>query len=145
MQTVQNRLVPPPTPFLFISPYRVIPRQHEQILELLRTIVLQLLFDSRHLENYIQERINRFSVEVNIVDCITRALNSSASEHIINTQLNTLYSQPEACYLGALGISKERLKPMIKPAVLSLCAESAPLVLGKVAEQDSNGSSPVSQ
>ena len=112
---------------------------------MLRTIVLQLLFDSRHLENYIQERINRFSVEVNIVDCITRALNSAASEHVINAHLSRLYSQPEAYYLRVLGITRGKLKPMIKPAVLSLCAESAPLVLGRVAEQDSEDSSPVSQ
>lgn len=115
---------------------RVIPRQHEQILELLRTIVLQLLFDSRHLENYVQERINKFSVEVNIVDCITRALDSKSSERIIDNHLNRLYSQPESAYLNAVGVSKGKLKVMIKPAVLSLCAESAPLVLGTAADRN---------
>ena len=116
--------------FCLYNYYRVIPRQHAQILELLRTIVLQLLFDSKHLENYIQERINKFSVEVNIVDCITQALNSRFSERIIDSHINRLYTQPEAAYLNAIGVSKGRLKPMIKPAVLSLCAESAPLVIG---------------
>lgn len=78
------------------------------------------------------------------MDCITQALNSSNSDHIIDTHLSQLYSQPEALYLNALGVTKVKLKPLIRPAVLSLCAETAPLILGRATEKRLSGSLPVS-
>lgn len=90
-----------------------------------------MLFDNEHLEKYFTERINRFSVETNVVECITRALDSHTTEQIINDHLSRLYDQPESYYLNTLGVSQSRLKPMIKPAILSLCAETAPFVLGQ--------------
>ena len=93
-----------------------------------------MLFDSEHMKHYVLERISRFSVEVNIVESITRALNSRKAETIIEDNLVQLYSQPEAYYLNILGVSKSHLKPMIRPAILSLCAETAPTVLEKLQE-----------
>ena len=92
-------------------------------------IVLQMLFDSEHLENYITRKIHQFSSNVNIVENISKALQSPEAERIIDSRLDSLYSQPEAYYLQALGMNREQVKPMIRPAVISLCAESAPYVL----------------
>ena len=46
--------------------------------------------------------------------------------------MDSLYIQPEGQYLQTLGLSKLKLRPLIKPAILSLCAETAPMVLGTV-------------
>ena len=97
-------------------------------------IVLQMVFDSQHLETYITRKISQFSSNVRVVDNITAALNSPEAERIVEERLEVLYVQPEGQYLEALGLSKVRLRPLIKPAVLSLCAETAPLVLDSVAE-----------
>ena len=97
-------------------------------------IVLQFLFDSQHLEKYITQRIKQFSSHVRVVDNITQALNSSETEQIIEERLTYLYSQPESYLLEQLGLKKEVVKPMIKPSIVSLCAESAPYVLDMVAE-----------
>ena len=112
--------------------HRVISRQSEQIGNVIRMIVLQMLFDSEHLHNYVEERLSRFSAEVNIAECITEALQSNDAERIIESHMNRLYAQPEAYFLQALGISRSKLKPMIQPSILSLCAETAPLVVGNI-------------
>lgn len=115
--------------------YRVFYRQHRQIRNVVKLIVLQMVFDSQHLEMYITRKINQFSSKLQVVDSITTALNSPEVERIIEERLDVLYTQPEGQYLEALGMSKVRLQPLIKPAVLSLCAETAPLLLDGVTER----------
>lgn len=110
-------------------------RQHKEIRDVIKKIVLHMLFDFQHLENYMLRKIRQFSSNVNIVENITQALNSPEAEKIIDDRLNDLYSQPEAHYLEVLGLRKEQLRPMIKPAVLSLCAESGPMVLDSVTKE----------
>lgn len=96
-----------------------------------------MLFDSEHLERYFIERINQFSVQTNIVECITGAMESRKAEKIIEDHLTKLYDSPDAYYLQILGVTRDRLKPMIGPAVLSLCAEAAPVVFGEFRSRDS--------
>lgn len=99
-------------------------------------IVLQMLFDSEHLGNYITRKIHQFSSNVQIAENISQALQTPEAERIIDKRLDYLYSQPEAYYLQALGLNRERIKPMIRPAVISLCAESAPYVLDMMHQPD---------
>ena len=110
-------------------------RQHREIRDVVKLIVLQMVFNSQHLETYITRKISQFSSSVQIADSIMNALNSPEVERIIEERLETLYVQPEGQYLETLGLSKVRLRPLIKPAVLSLCAETAPLVLDSVTER----------
>ena len=114
--------------------HRVFYKRHKLIREVIKIIVLQFLFDSQHLEKYITQRIKQFSSHVRIVDNITQALDSSETEQIIEERLTYLYSQPESYLLEQLGLKKDVVKPMIKPSIISLCAESAPYVLDMVAE-----------
>ena len=107
-----------------------------QVRNIIKMIVLQMLFDSEHLENYITRKIHQFSSNVQIVENISQALQTPEAERIIDKRLDYLYSQPEAYYLQALGLSRERIKPMIRPAVISLCAESAPYVLDMMHRPD---------
>ena len=95
-------------------------------------IVLQMLFDSEHLETYITRKIHHFSSNVQIAENIAHALQTPEAESIIDRNLDHVYSRPEAYYLQALGLTREKLKPMIRPAVISLCAESAPYVLDTI-------------
>ena len=124
--------------YCFTFSLSVFYRQHRQIRDVIKLIVLQMVFNSHHLETYITRKISQFSSSTRVVDSITNALNSPEVERIIEERLDTLYVQPEGQYLEALGLSKVRLRPLIKPAVLSLCAESAPLVLDDVTERKIN-------
>ena len=88
-----------------------------------------MLFDSEHLKNYILERISKFSIDINIMESIDKGLKSNRASVIIDHHLDELYTQPESQYLISLGVSRSMLIPMIRPAILSLCAEAAPYVL----------------
>ncbi len=101
-------------------------------------IVLQLLFDTQHLEHYITRKIKQYSSRVRIVDNITSALNSTEVEQIIEDRLSYLYSQPEAHYLDQLGLTRDDVKGLVKPSILSLCSEAAPFVLDTVADVDTD-------
>ena len=96
-----------------------------------------MLFDNEHIERYFLEKLNRFAVDTDIVQCIQTAISSRTAEKIINDHLNRLYEGPDAYYLNILGVTKERLKPMIAPSLLSLCAETAPFVLEKLNQRHS--------
>ena len=113
-------------------------RQHRQIRNVVKLIVLQMVFNSQQLETYITRKISQFSSSVQVVDSITATLSSPEVEQIIEERLEVLYVQPEGQYLKALGLNKEQLRPLIKPAVLSLCAETAPLLLDSVTERRKN-------
>ena len=110
-------------------------RRHEQIRHVVKLIVLQMVFDSQHLETYLTRKIAQFSSSVQVVDSINSALSSPEVERLIEERLEILYVQPEGQYLEALGLSKQRLRLLIKPAVISLYAEAAPLVLDGVTER----------
>ena len=116
----------------FLVFYSVFYRHHKQVRDVIKMIVLHMLFDSQHLENYMLTKIRQFSSNVQVVDNIQQALDSPETEKIIKEKLEALYSLPEGHYLEVLGLTKEQLRPMIKPSVISLCAESAPMVLDTI-------------
>ena len=101
----------------------------------MKLIVLQMVFDSQHLQTYLSRKIAQFSSSIQVVDSINSALSSPEVERIVEERLEILFVQPEGQYLEALGLSRERLRPLVKPAVLSLYAEAAPLVLDGVTER----------
>lgn len=96
---------------------------------MIRLIVLQQLFSSEHLQDYISKKIRQFSSHVQVTENITTALNSAEMAQIINKRLDLLFAEPEAQFLQALGVHREEVESIIRPAVLSLCAETAPFVL----------------
>ncbi len=108
---------------------RVFYRRHNKIKNVIRLIVLQQLFSSEHLQNYISKKIRQFSSHVQVTESITTALHSQETAQIIKRRMDELFADPEVQFLEALGVTREHLEAIIRPAVLSLCAETAPFVL----------------
>lgn len=100
-------------------------RRHGQIKNVIRLIVLQQLFSSEHLQNYISKKIRQFSSHVQVTESITKALSSPEMAQIINRRLDLVYAEPEAQFLEGLGVTRKQVESMIRPAVLSLYAETA--------------------
>lgn len=119
-------------------------RRHAQIKNVIKLIVLQQLFSSEHLQDYISKKIRQFSSHVQVTENINAALNSTEIAQIINRRLDQLFAEPEAQFLQALGITREEVESIIRPAVLSLCAESAPYVLDNM-QQSQLGNPKVSR
>lgn len=107
-------------------------KRHTQIKHVIKLIVLQQLFSSEHLQTYISKKIRQFSSHVQVTDSINKALDSPETAQLINNRLDLLFAEPEAQFLDALGVSRVELLRIVRPAVLSLCAETAPYVLDNV-------------
>ena len=58
-----------------------------------------------------------------------KALESTDTALLINQRLDQVFAEPEAQFLEALGVGRKDIEEMIRPAILSLCAETAPYVL----------------
>lgn len=114
-------------------------RRHKQIKNVIRLIVLQQLFSSEHLQDYISKKIREFSSQVRVTESITSALHSAETTHIIDTRLDLLFAEPEVQFLDALGVKREQLESIIRPSVLSLCAETAPYVLDNMQQSQFDG------
>ena len=67
-----------------------------------------------------------------MTESIAQALNSPEVAQIISHRLDGILADPDAQLLEAVGLNREQLESMIRPAVLSLCAEAAPYVLDNV-------------
>ena len=109
---------------------RVFYRRHRDIRGIIKLVVLQMLFETHVLEDYIQSKAKQFQTSVQVADSVLQALNKEEAEQIIEKKLNTVFESPDEYYLSILGASKESLRPMVKPAVLSLCAEATALAAG---------------
>ena len=110
--------------------FRVFYRRHREIREIIKLVVLQMLFETHVLEDYIVSKARHFQTSVQVAESVLLALNKEEAEQLIEKRLNTIFASPDEYYLSALGVSKESLKPMVKPAVLSLCAEATTLAAG---------------
>ncbi len=95
-------------------------------------IVLQLLFNSEHLQDYISKKIREFSSHVQVTESIAQALNSPEAARIIERHLDIALAEPEAQFLEPLGLNRKKIEATVRPAVLSLCAETAPFVLDNI-------------
>lgn len=102
-------------------------RRHKGIRDIIKLVVLQMLFETHVLEDYILSKTKQFQTSVQVAESVLLALNKEEAEQIIEKKLNALFASPEEYYFSVLGITKESLKPMVKPAVLSLCAEATTL------------------
>ena len=102
----------------------------------IKLIVLQMLFDTHHLEDHLLKKVREFQSTVHVTDSIMEALSSPEAERIIKKRLDAAFSQPESYYLDVLGLGREQLAPLVRPAVLSLCAESAPLIMSTVTDKN---------
>ena len=67
-----------------------------------------------------------------MTDSINQALNTPEASRIIQRHLDVAFAEPEAQLLEPLGVTRKKMEATVRPAVLSLCAESAPLVLDNI-------------
>ena len=86
------------------------------------------------LEDYVASKAKQFQTSVQVAESVIQALNREEAEQLIEKKLNAIFAGPDEYYLSVLGVSKESLKPMVKPAILSLCAEATTLAAGNRAE-----------
>lgn len=111
----------------------VIPSRHKKIRETVKNVVLSAFFDEGFLDKYVGQKIVQMATVHDAGKRLQAVLQSAAVEQLINAKLDGLFSQSEGDVLRMIGICREKLKPMIRPLLLSLAADLAPGIANKLA------------
>ena len=96
--------------------------------------MLNMLLDSEFLTRYMTQQVSNASTRIQIKENVETALASSESEELIYSRLSYVFTQPENEDLRQIGITQDTVYPVLKPILLSLCAESAPLVTQELSD-----------
>ena len=121
---------------LFICIYfgRIIGRRYKQIQQIIKDVILNMLFDTEFLKRYISQQLQKTSTSLQIKDSIESALSSVEAGRCVADHLDQVYREPEGYDLEQLGLTRQQVHSVIKPFVLGLCAESAPLVMQELSD-----------
>ena len=112
---------------------RVIPNRYRKIRETVKNVVLSAFFDEGFLDKYVGQKIGQMATAHDAGKRLQAVIESPAVDQLINAKLDGLYGQSEGDILRMIGIDRERLKPMIKPLLLSLAADLAPSIANRLA------------
>ncbi|XP_065182980.1 uncharacterized protein LOC135813888 [Sycon ciliatum] len=107
----------------------VIPNHHREIGQSVKQIILDYIFDSDFINKYIMDKLSEVATTSDVPEKINTLLASEEVDIVVDEQLAKLSNLPEGQLLGAVGIKPSALKPMVKPFVLGMGAEVAPLLL----------------
>ena len=112
----------------------VVQRRHKEIRWIIKEVVVNLLCDSEFLERYISQELQKASTNIKIEESITAAVNSREVELLVIAELSQIYTEPEGHFLREMGLEHDVLYSLVKPFVLMLCAEAAPVVIQELSE-----------
>ncbi|KNC50745.1 uncharacterized protein AMSG_06634 [Thecamonas trahens ATCC 50062] len=99
----------------------VIPKRFREIRASIKDMFLKTFFERRFLENYLEQKAGQLTASINIEDKIQALLESPQVDAIIDSKLGMM--------LAMLGIDPASLKPIIKPFVLDMGSDMAPLLM----------------
>lgn len=117
-------------PFLYGS--GIIPRQFKQIRQAVKDTIMKTFFDKEYLEKYGRQKLGELAGSINIEEKVRGLLQSSAVDIIIDRKLAELQARQEGMILAMMGLSPEMLKPMVKPFVVGMASDVAPLLMDAV-------------
>ena len=126
--------------FACIYDGRIISHRYKQIQQIIKGVILNILFDSEFLERYISQQLQKASTNLHIKDSIELALSSIEASQCVADHLDQVYQEPEGYDLEQLGLTRQQVHSVIKPFVLGLCAESAPMVMQELSDGTEVGS-----
>eukprot|EP00003_Mantamonas_plastica_P030021 TRINITY_DN726_c2_g1_i3.p1 TRINITY_DN726_c2_g1~~TRINITY_DN726_c2_g1_i3.p1 ORF type:complete len:357 (-),score=105.64 TRINITY_DN726_c2_g1_i3:74-1144(-) len=107
----------------------VIPTRFKEIRETVKNTMMKTFFDVTFLEKYIKQKTGQLTANLNIEEKIGKMLESEAVDKIIETKLQELSERPEGMMFAMMGVNPTSLKPLIKPFVLGMGSDIAPLML----------------
>ena len=104
-------------------------------------------FNSHYLEHYLSQKAGQLASAFDIGKCnqknilffflnisskegkLKEILDSPVVESIIETKLEEVAERPEGMWLAMVGVESKQLKPLIRPFILSMASDVAPMVL----------------
>jgi hypothetical protein len=115
----------------FLPGSGVIPRQFKEIRAMVKNTMLKTFFDREFLTRYAIEKAGDFQQNTDIEGMIRRLLESDAVDKIIEVNLGKLDSTPTGGMLGGMGVPMSSMKPMVKPMIVGMSSEAAPMLMSQ--------------
>lgn len=100
--------------------------------KLMANFVLDGFFNPLQVKRYLYDKIQNHLTAEHIDNQLDELLNSSGVESIIDEQLEAFMGSAEGLRLRMLGISKAKLKPIVKPHLMSMKTTIVPLLLSSI-------------
>lgn len=107
----------------------VIERQFMEIKDTIKKVIMETFFDPKYLEVYLQKKGRQLAENFDVDAKLKELLESSTVDGVIDAKLEELRQRPEGLWLSMHGVKTAELRPMIKPFVLSLGSDVAPMLL----------------
>jgi len=100
-----------------------------EIRETVKDIIMKTFFSADYLENYLSQKTEQLLGSFDIEAKLKELLESPVVDEIIDTKLEELTQRPEGMWLSMMGVESKQLKPMIKPFILGMGSDVAPMIL----------------
>lgn len=97
--------------------------------KLMANFILESFFSPSQVKKYIGEKTRMYLTADSIDDQLEKLLNSASTESMINEQLDVFMGTPQGLRLSMLGITKAKLKPLMKLHLMSIKTSIVPLLL----------------
>jgi hypothetical protein len=106
----------------------IITKQFKEIRQTVMDTVLETFFDAEFLANYIGQKTAALEESNYIQGKIKTILEGDDVDAILDKHLDGLMLKPEGMMLAMVGMTGQTLKPMVKPFVMGMDAEIAPML-----------------
>jgi len=90
---------------------------------------MKTFFNADYLENYLSQKAEQLLGSFDVEAKLKELLESPVVDEIIDTKLEELTQRPEGLWLSMMGVESKSLKPMIKPFILGMGSDVAPMIL----------------
>lgn len=100
--------------------------------KLLADFIVESFFSPLQVKQYIEQKANCYLTFESFDEHLENLVNSARVKAMINEQLDFLMGTPEGLKLQFLGITKEKLEPLVKPQLLRMKVSIVPLLLSCV-------------
>jgi len=99
-----------------------------EIRETVKDVIMRTFFNTEYLETYLSQKAEQLLGSFDVEGKLKELLESPVVDEIIDTKLEELTQRPEGMWLSMMGVESKALKPMIKPFILGMSSDVAPMV-----------------
>eukprot|EP00011_Vannellida_sp_DIVA3-517-6-12_P002062 CAMPEP_0114626136 /NCGR_PEP_ID=MMETSP0168-20121206/11624_1 /TAXON_ID=95228 ORGANISM="Vannella sp., Strain DIVA3 517/6/12" /NCGR_SAMPLE_ID=MMETSP0168 /ASSEMBLY_ACC=CAM_ASM_000044 /LENGTH=288 /DNA_ID=CAMNT_0001837427 /DNA_START=69 /DNA_END=932 /DNA_ORIENTATION=+ len=100
-----------------------------EIRETIKGVIMRTFFDAEYLERYLAQKAGQLAGSFDVEGQLKKLLESDVVDEIIDEKLAELRERPEGMWLSMMGVDNSQLKPMIKPFILGMGSDVAPMIL----------------
>ena len=106
----------------------VIPRNFKEIRKSVKDTMMRTFFDGPHVQQFVESRIKAMASSLDLGAKLVDVLSTQEADELITKALTGLLEKPEGWPLLLFGAAPAELTTMVKPFLLAMAPEVAPLL-----------------